>query len=70
MQNNTFAFATGALILVDRYSEEYSRVFAGNTYVQTPGRTGVHLLTQDVRLTLEEGTALLGDSRALILTYP
>ncbi len=70
VQNNTFAFATGALILVDRYSEEYSRVFAGNTYVQTPGRTGVHLLTQDVRLTLEEGTALLGDSRALILTYP
>lgn len=66
VRNNTFAFSTGALILVDRYSEEYSRVFAGNTYVQLPGSTGVFLADSSTGLTLTEGIRLLGDSGSTV----
>lgn len=34
IRNNIFAFATGALIQIGTYSEEYSKVFENNTYVQ------------------------------------
>ena len=34
IRNNTFAFATGALVQIDEFSKEYSRVFDGNTYIQ------------------------------------
>ena len=66
VRNNTFAFSTGALILMDRYSEEYSRVFAGNTYVQLPGSTGVFLADSSTGLTLTEGIRLLGDSGSTV----
>ena len=67
VRNNTFAFATGALILVDRYSEEYSHVFTDNTYVQTPGGTGLYLADSGTALTLREGIALLGDDGAVVI---
>lgn len=34
IRNNTFAFATGALVQIDKFTKEYSRVFDGNTYIQ------------------------------------
>jgi len=34
IRNNTFAFATGALVHFDQFSKEYSHVFDGNTYIQ------------------------------------
>ncbi len=34
IRNNTIAVATGALIQIDQYSEEYSKVFEGNRYIQ------------------------------------
>ena len=67
VRNNTFAFATGVLILVDRYSEEYSHVFTDNTYVQTPGGTGLYLADSGTALTLREGIALLGDDGAVVI---
>ena len=67
VRNNTFAFATGALILVDRYSEEYSHVFTDNTYVQTPDGTGLYLADSGTALTLREGIALLGDDGAVVI---
>ena len=67
VQNNTFAFATGALILVDRYSEEYSRIFTDNTYMQNPGGTGLYLADSGTALTLTEGIAILGDNGAVVI---
>lgn len=67
VNGNTFAFATGALILVDRYSEEYSRIFMDNTYVQSPGGTGLYLADSGTALTLREGIALLGDDGAVVI---
>lgn len=67
MRNNTFAFATGALILVDRYSEKYSRIFTNNTYVQSPGGTGLYLADSDTALTLTEGLGLLGGDGAVVI---
>ena len=67
VRNNTFAFATGVLILVDRYSEEYSHVFTDNTYVQTPDGTGLYLADSGTALTLREGIALLGDDGAVVI---
>ena len=34
VRNNIFAVATGVLVQIDEYSEEYSHVFEGNTYAQ------------------------------------
>ena len=67
VRNNTFAFATGALILVDRYSKEYSRIFADNTCVQSPGGTGLYLADRDAALTLAKGISLLGDDGGVVL---
>ena len=67
MRNNAFAFASGALILVDRYSEEYSRIFTDNTYVQSPGGTGLYLADSDAAFTLTEGIAILGDNGAVVI---
>ena len=67
MRNNTFAFASGALILVDRYSEEYSRIFTDNTYMQNPGGTGLYLADSGTALTLTEGIAILGDNGAVVI---
>ena len=38
IRNNMFAFATGALIMIDEHSEAYSKVFEGNTYAQFAGK--------------------------------
>lgn len=66
IRDNTFAFAEGPLILVDQYSEEYSRIFMGNTYVQKPAGTGVFLADTSASLTLTDGIKLLGDAGAEI----
>lgn len=47
VRNNTFAFSRGSLILVGSYSEEYSRVFEGNTYVQFPDRRWLYTAQPD-----------------------
>lgn len=67
VRNNTFAFALGALILVDRYSEEYSRIFTDNIYVQNPGGTGLYLADSGTALTLTEGIAILGDNGDVVI---
>ncbi|MBQ3210996.1 MAG: right-handed parallel beta-helix repeat-containing protein [Oscillospiraceae bacterium] len=41
IRNNTFAFATGALVQIDQFSKEYSRVFEGNTYIQYAAESDV-----------------------------
>ena len=41
IRNNTFAFATGALVQIDEFSKEYSRVFDGNTYIQYAAESDV-----------------------------
>lgn len=52
---------------MDRYSEEYSRIFTDNTYVQSPGGTGLYLVDNGNALTLTEGPGLLGDTGAVVI---
>lgn len=67
VKNNTFAFATGALIRVEDYSEEYSRVLQNNTYVQNPNSTGVYFVWTDECYSMEEGIKRLGDTGAVVV---
>ena len=67
VRNNTFAFAEGGLLLVGEYTDTYSRIFSGNTYLQASGKVGVYLGDRSVALSLEEGTQVLGDTTAMIV---
>ena len=67
VKNNTFAFATGGVVLLEVYTEEYSQVLQENTYVQNPNSTGVYVVWTEERYSLEEGIGRLGDTRATII---
>ena len=68
VNHNTIAFATGALIQIDEYSEAYSRIFMDNTYVQLPGARGIRLAHGGAVHALTEAPELLGDTAALVPT--
>ncbi|MGN0791237.1 MAG: DUF1565 domain-containing protein [Christensenellales bacterium] len=70
IRNNTFAFATGALVIFDDHSQEYSRIFSGNTYVQTKWGKGIRLENRDTGSSLTEKyiRAYLGDESATIIS--
>lgn len=67
VQNNTFAFATGALIMLEQYTEEYSRILQNNTYVRRPDGDGVNTVWTEERWPLEEGVKRLGDTGAVVI---
>lgn len=70
IRKNIFAFAEGALVSIDTFSEEYSRIFSGNTYIQHKGNTGIklHNLGIGVALTQENVQKYLGDESATIIS--
>jgi hypothetical protein len=43
VSNNIFALATGRLIEIDNFSEEFGRIYSNNTYVQSADRVWVSL---------------------------
>ena len=73
IRNNIFAVATGALVHIDQYSEEYSHVFEGNTYVQSPAKlqhiayNGIGLNYETYRpLTIKNVVTFLGDETGTV----
>nr|WP_325196410.1 hypothetical protein [uncultured Oscillibacter sp.] len=70
VRNNVFAFAKGALVCIDTFSEEHSRIFSGNTYVQAKGGTGIRLANSDryLPLTQKNVQEYLGDDSATIIS--
>jgi len=70
IRNNIFAFATGSLVIFDNHSQEYSRVFSGNTYVQTKWGKGIRLVNRDTSASLTEKNirAFLGDESAVVIS--
>ena len=45
IRNNTFAVSIGGLVKVDTFSEEYSRIFRNNLYIQSPGKGRIDRIT-------------------------
>ena len=72
VQNNIFAVATGALVHIGEYSEKYSHVFQGNTYVQIAAEThyipfnGIGLKDEYMPLTDENVITYLGDETGTV----
>ena len=53
--------------MADQYTEEYSRVLAGNTYIRNPDGAGVDIVWTEESCSLAQGTGRLGDSGAVIV---
>lgn len=70
IKNNTFAFAIGYLVCIEDFSEEYSRIFEGNTYVQTKGVKGIIFKNTENKVTLTQANVqkYLGDESATIIS--
>lgn len=71
VRNNTFAFASGALVLVDRYSEEYSRIFTDNTYVQYSDIPLIHTDSANLDIDIYDPQAaleVLGDESGTVIS--
>ena len=45
IRNNAFAVSLGGLVELDEFSEEYSRVFRNNLYIQSPGKGRIDRIT-------------------------
>ena len=67
VKNNTFAFATGGVVLLEVYTEEYSRILQDNVYVRHPDGDGVNTVWTEEHWSLEKGVGLLGDAGAVII---
>lgn len=73
VRNNIFAVATGALVQIDRYSKEYSRIFEGNTYAQSRDGLGmlrgIYMGADQQRKTLSKRNVAnyLGDETGTVL---
>ncbi len=73
IKNNIFAFATGALVMIDEHSETYSKAFEGNTYAQFAGdddaipENGISIHQEVFQpLTKEIVAKLLGDKTGTV----
>ena len=67
VKNNTFAFATGGVVLLEVYTEEYSRILQDNVYVRHPDGDGVNTVWTEEHWSLEKGVGLLGDTGAVVI---
>ncbi len=70
VRNNIFALSANTAVLIEEYSEEYSQIFSGNTYIQYVNADFVQVIRPDgQRLTEHDDfAALLGDSSAVVGT--
>lgn len=73
ISNNVFAFSPGKIIEISNYTDEYSKVFSGNTYVQLPGfgwLTAYHQGDERPReLDPEAAVDKIGDTSAVIVRF-
>ncbi|HIT28878.1 MAG TPA: DUF1565 domain-containing protein [Candidatus Faecousia gallistercoris] len=67
VKNNTFAFATGGVVLLEVYTEEYSRILQDNVYVRHPDGDGVNTVWTEEHWSLEKGVGLLDDTGAVVI---
>lgn len=73
IRNNVFAHAQGSLVYIADYSEEYSKVFSGNTYITAPQMQVVReegAETDDGTYTAENIAKTLGDDTATLARVP
>lgn len=73
IRNNIFAFSTKALVRINSFSEEYSRVFDGNTYIQSAeggpsdGENGINTNILSTQLYARSVKKYLGDETGTVI---
>lgn len=73
VRNNTFALSVAPLIQIEQYTDTYSKIFDGNTYIQYKNGDGIIVWNSDDYATYaldNHVTQLLGDDNAIVAIVP
>lgn len=73
VRNNIFALSVAPLIQIEQYTDTYSKIFDGNTYIQYKNGDGIIVWNLDdyTTYTLDNHvTQLLGDDNAIVAIVP